>query len=218
MRKTILFDIDGTLLHAQGLGRPVFASAFQTAYGLNYPKMKSVSFVGATDSGVIRGMAAECGLESTPAREEHFYQILARDLDALLAQQPPKLYPGVTDLIRTLSDTYTLGLVTGNIRSTAWSKLRHAGLDRYFTFGAYGDEHELRGDIARAAVARAPHTPFLLVGDTPSDVEAAKAAGLKSLIVMTGWVTRESVADADYILDDFSDVAAAVELIRIAAE
>lgn len=89
----ILFDIDGTLLYARGLGRTAFGRAFETAYGLSYPDLEELSFVGATDSNVVRNMAAKCGVPNTPAREEHFFLCLAQILDAGLAQTPPWSIP-----------------------------------------------------------------------------------------------------------------------------
>ena len=210
MRSAILFDIDGTLLYARGVGRAAFGTAFLAAYGLPYPDIAGLCFVGATDSNVVRTMAAACGLASTPAREEHFYHRLACEIDAALAQNKPHLYPGIPELIARLDARgHALGLVTGNVRATAWSKLRHAALDHAFAFGAYGDEHHDRTEIARIAVGRAPAgtAARLLIGDTPLDVLAAKANGLVAVAVATGWVSAEDLAaaGADLVLPDFSD-------------
>ena len=210
MRSAILFDIDGTLLYARGVGRAAFGNAFLAAYGVPYPDVAGLNFVGATDSNVVRNMAAACGLVSTPAREEHFFLRLAHDIDAALAQNKPHIYPGIPELIARLSQHgQALGIITGNVRATAWSKLRHAGLDHAFTFGAYGDEHHERTAIARMAVTRAPADAAvkMLIGDTPLDVQAAKANGLKAVAVATGWVSAEELAaaGADLVLPDFSN-------------
>jgi phosphoglycolate phosphatase-like HAD superfamily hydrolase len=210
MRSAILFDIDGTLLYARGVGRAAFGTAFLAAYGVPYPDIAGLSFVGATDSAVVRDMAAACGVASTPAREEHFFLRLAHDIDAALSTNRPRLYPGIPELTaRLTSRGHALGLVTGNVRATAWSKLRHAGLDHAFSFGAYGDDHHLRPEIARIAISRTPADaiPRLLVGDTPLDVQAAKANGLATVAVATGWISAAELAaaGADLVLPDFAD-------------
>ena len=215
MRSALLFDIDGTLLYARGVGRAAFGSAFLAAYGVPYPHVDKLCFVGATDSNVVRAMAAECGIASTPAREEHFFLRLAHAIDAALAQNKPVIYPGVPQLIAGLNGRgHALGIITGNVRATAWSKLRHAGLDHAFAFGAYGDEHHERAAIAAIALARAPAgtSVRVLVGDTPLDVRAARANGLKSVAVATGWVSAEELAaaGADLVLPDFSNTDACV--------
>lgn len=210
MRSALLFDIDGTLLYARGVGRTAFANAFLAAYGVPYPDIAGISFVGATDSNVVRSMAAACGVGSTPAREEHFFMRLAHEIDAALVGNMPHVYPGVPELVARLNQRgHMLGIITGNVRATAWSKLRHAGLDQAFAFGAYGDDHHDRDEIARLAVSRVPSGAAVrvLVGDTPLDVRAARANGLKAVAVATGWVPAEELAaaGADLVLADFSD-------------
>lgn len=210
MRDALLFDIDGTLLYARGVGRAAFGAAFLAAYGRPYPDVGNLCFVGATDSNVVRMMAASCGIISTPAKEEHFFLRLAHDIDAALAQNAPLVFPGVPELISRLNGHgHALGIITGNVRATAWSKLRHAGLDHAFIFGAYGDEHHERSAIAALAITRVPSdaTVRILIGDTPLDVQAAHANGLKAVAVATGWVTAEELAaaGADLVVSDFSD-------------
>lgn len=219
MRNAVLFDIDGTLLYARGIGRAAFGTAFEAAYGVPYPNLTGLNFVGATDSRVVRSMAAECGVTSTPAREEHFFLHLATRIDAGLSQNKPLVYPGVPSLLEQLADRgHLLGIITGNVRATAWSKLRHAGFDHAFSFGAYGDDHHDRSAIARIALGRAPAncTVRLLVGDTPLDVQAAHANGLKAVAVATGWVSADELAaaGADLVLPDFADAAAAITHIE----
>jgi phosphoglycolate phosphatase-like HAD superfamily hydrolase len=215
MRASILFDIDGTLLYARGVGRIAFGNAFLAAYGVPYPDIAGLSFVGATDSNVVRTMAASCGIATSPAREEHFFLRLAHDIDAALHENRPHVYPGIPELTDRLNRRgHALGIVTGNVRATAWSKLRHAGLDHAFTFGAYGDEHHDRTEIARLAIGRTPAgaAARMLVGDTPLDVLAAKANGLIAVAVATGWVSAEELAaaGADLVLPDFSDTDARI--------
>ena len=210
MRSALLFDIDGTLLYARGVGRAAFGTAFLAAYGVPYPDVEGLCFVGATDSNVVRLMAAERGIASTRAREEHFYLHLAHDIDAALAENKPVIYPGIPELVARLNGRgHTLGIITGNVRATAWSKLRHAGLDHAFAFGAYGDDHHDRSAIAAIALTRAPDdcAVRILIGDTPLDVQAARANGLKAVAVATGWVPAEELAaaGADLVMPDFSD-------------
>ena len=219
MRSAVLFDIDGTLLYARGIGRAAFGTAFEAAYGVPYPNLDKLCFVGATDSNVVRTMAAECGVASTPAREEHFFLCLAHAIDAGLSQNKPLVYPGVPDLLDRLTRRgHALGIITGNVRATAWSKLRHAGLDHAFSFGAYGDDHHERPAIARIALGRVPSNAAvrLLVGDTPLDVQAARVNGLKAVAVATGWVSADELAaaGADLVLPDFADTDAAVTRIE----
>lgn len=209
-RPSIIFDIDGTLLYARGVGREAFGVAFEAAYRTPYPDVGKLCFVGATDSNVVRTMAQECNLENTTAQEEHFFFKLTQEVDQGLARTKPSIYPGVPQLLSALREAgFPLGIITGNIRPTAWSKLRHAGIDNFFSFGAYGDDHHDRCEITKIARARAPsHAPIaMLIGDTPLDIKAAKSNNLVALATATGWVSAAELtaAGADLVLQDFSD-------------
>ena len=220
MKNAILFDIDGTLLYARGLGRPAFAEAFAIAYGGARADVENVSFVGATDTAVIRALAAACGMPTSPAREERFFIELAKRLEPRLAENPPTVYPGLRAfLIALRARGFLLGVVTGNIRATAWAKLIHAGLADLFDFGAYADGEPDRDAIARTACERARTLgakPRLLVGDTPQDIRAAHAIGLPALAVhVAGWRTPEELraAGADALLPGYEDLPAALRAI-----
>ena len=216
MKTAILFDIDGTLLHAKGVGRPAFDRAFRAAYNQPYPYIEQLNFVGATDSGVLRAMTQACNILNTAAHEEHFFFELSKEIDTALAATPPHVYPGVaTFLERLCGRGVQLGLVTGNIRATAWSKLRHAKLDHFFSFGAYGDEHDNRNEITRFARTRlaADIRPVALIGDTPLDIQAATTNGLCAIAVATGWIEADALraAGADVVFNDFSDCSACID-------
>jgi phosphoglycolate phosphatase-like HAD superfamily hydrolase len=220
MKSAILFDIDGTLLYAKGIGRLAFAEAFEEAYGIS-ADFSAISFVGATDTAIIRDLAKNFGVASTPAREEHFFLSLTTHLDPRLrANKAIHVYPGVTSLLESLTARdKILGVVTGNIRATAWSKLVHAGLAPWFTFGSYACDHWNRDTLARIACERASQWDAqarLLIGDTPKDIQAAHAAGLPCLAVATGWITAAELhaAGADAVVEDFTDLERILPLIE----
>ncbi len=218
MNKSIIFDIDGTLLYARGIGRKAFGIAFRTAYGIDYPDVEKLCFVGATDSGVVRNMADECGVKNTIAKEEHFFLALTKEIDEELSRKKPLVYEGVPELLEELNITgFSLGIITGNIRATAWSKLRHGSIDSHFSFGAYGDDHHKREKITETAISRAPaDSPVsIMIGDTPLDIHAAKTNNLKAIAVATGWVSAKELAEAgaDLVLNDFSDTQSCINRI-----
>jgi phosphoglycolate phosphatase-like HAD superfamily hydrolase len=77
-------------------------------------------------------------------------------------------------------------------------KLEAAGLRDFFSFGAFSDDCETREDIFRSGAAevkrRLRHDARLcIVGDTPADIEAAKALGLPVIAVATGIYSREQL-------------------------
>lgn len=205
----ILFDIDGTLLHAPGAGRAAFARAFKEAFGWEQT-VEHVNFYGATDLNVFRGICTERGIESTPAMERSFFEHLAPALEARLAVNPPTLFPNVENILRAVSGEWKLGLVTGNIEATAWAKLHHAGIAHYFSFGGFGCTYADRAEIARQALkASGVERPakVFLIGDTPSDINAAKVNGFTAIAVATGGFDFQSLekAGADFVFENLTD-------------
>ncbi|MCU0857031.1 MAG: HAD family hydrolase [Pontiellaceae bacterium] len=205
----ILFDIDGTLLRVPGAGRAAFAQAFNEAFGWEQG-VEHVNFYGATDLNVFRGICVERGVESTPEMERAFFDRLAPALETRLAECSPVVFPNVEKILQEVSGDWKLGIVTGNIEATAWAKLRYAGLSRFFSFGGFGCTHADRADIARHALKNSgvKHPEkVVLVGDTPSDIHAAKANGFISIAVATGGfdVPALEKAGADFVFADLTN-------------
>lgn len=213
----ILFDIDGTLLHAPGAGRPAFAQAFKEAFGWEQTT-DHINFYGATDLNVFRQICAERGVESTPAMEKAFFERLAPALEERLKERPPILFPNVGKFLSEVSRYWKLGLVTGNIEATAWMKLRYAGIDQYFSFGGFSCNHADRAEIARNALKASgienPDKVFL-IGDTPNDINAAKANGFVSIAVATGGFDFQTLekAGADFVFDDLTDTEGLLSIL-----
>ena len=213
----ILFDIDGTLLYAPG-GRAAFAQAFQEAFGWDQTA-DHINFSGATDLNVFRGICVERGVESTPEMEQAFFERLAPALEIRLAERPPTLFPNVGNLLEILSKGRKMGLVTGNIEATAWAKLHHAGIAHYFSFGGFGCTHADRAEIARQALKASgverPEKVFL-IGDTPSDISAAKANGFIAIAVATGGFDFQTLekSGADFVFENLTDTDRLMSILK----
>jgi len=204
----IFCDIDGTLLHAKGSGSVSFGEAFQEAYGVPVD-MAHINFAGATDLRVIEQLVRENGMELDAFRTAHFFELLPEYLDQNMTRFPPDVFPGVGMFLERVSKHWKLGLVTGNIRECAYLKLKHGGLERYFSdIGGFGDDDGNRNRMAALALERAGHPSHaFLLGDTPSDIEAARANGMVSVAVCNGQFDRITLEaeNPDIIVDSFED-------------
>ena len=127
--------------------------------------------------------------------------------------------PGVTALLETsFASGVALGLLTGNLRRGAETKLASKDLWRYFPFGAFADDCEdrnllgpyaLRRARAHHAVDFAPANTWV-IGDTPHDVVCARAFGARAIAVATGRhsVDQLQVENPDAVFNDFGSPAA----------
>ncbi len=198
-----VFDIDGTLLNSRdGVHYNAFHSAMREFFGIT-STIDGVPVHGNTDPGIIRAVLRRDGIpdakfeEVWPRFAEHMCAEVERNRSALR----PELCPSVSDLIAALHRAgKLLGVASGNLERIAWAKLEAAGLRPYFTFGSFSDRREKREDIFRHAIEEArrrlnrPAAPVYMVGDTPSDVLAARAVGAPIIAVATGIFSLQELA------------------------
>lgn len=212
-----LFDIDGTLLNSGGAGRAALELAFCEEFGFSEMRGR-VSYSGRTDRSIMREILH---MHELDAHEEHFDRLIAGYLKRLpdsLQRNQGTVLPGVLDLLKTISgrqEKVAMGLLTGNIQAGARTKLGHFGLFDFFKFGGFGDLHWERDDVAREALEQVrtnvgefvePQN-ILVIGDTPLDVQCARAIGVKAIAVTTGWHSAEELqaTNPDLLLADLSD-------------
>jgi phosphoglycolate phosphatase-like HAD superfamily hydrolase len=119
-------------------------------------------------------------------------------------------------------------VLTGNIRPVAEVKLTALGLRDGIDLciGAYGDDHEDRTELVHVArrraagvVGRSPSsfsgTATVVIGDTPLDVSAARAAGARAVGVATGSYSAADLleAGAHAVLPDLTDTSAVLRAL-----
>jgi phosphoglycolate phosphatase len=223
-KKLLLFDIDGTLLASGGAGIRALAAAATEQFGDG--NLRGIEIAGRTDSLIARQVLARHGLEATPERITAFVDCYLGHLAALLPQVEGRLLPGVVALLEALKprNDLILALLTGNVARGAELKLTHHGLWHFFEFGAYADDHHDRNELGPVARRRArekhgvefPPERIYVLGDTPHDIACARAIGARVIAVATGKHTRTDLAEhaPDFILDDFSDLAAVLRTLE----
>lgn len=214
---TLLFDIDGTLIRTHGAGKAAMETALRRAFGVTHIN-DTVPYSGRTDRAIGRDLLTVHGLEATPENVTTLTETYLAELPTQLAKLGGEVCPGITailDATRGRTDVL-LGLLTGNIRRGAATKLGHFGLWDHFAVGGFGDDHFDRDDVARSAIrsveghlGRAVDANAVwVIGDTPLDVSCARAVGAKVVAVATGWHTLADLGThkPDLLLNDLSDV------------
>lgn len=225
--KLVLFDIDGTLLHAGGAGLKATLDSLRDFYGVPQAP-PDYSMAGKIDTQIVFELLDHAGIEPTGARARlnDYWQAYIEALEREIPVHAVTALPGVLPLLAHLREhpEALLGLLTGNLGPAAHIKLRAAGIDpAQFVVAAYGHEAESRADLPALAVARAEAMTgqrfagkdVVIIGDTPMDVQCGESLGVRTVGVATG---RYSVADlqavgADVVFPDFSDTPAVLEAI-----
>lgn len=227
MKSLLLFDIDGTLLRAGSVSLRCLGQAFKKVTTCSFPA--ELSAAGKTDPLIVREALRAC---SVPKREwvemetkilRKYPLYLERAQEELRAGS--SLLQGVEELLNHLHKRgLPLGLLTGNLENTARQKLDVFKLNRFFPVGGFGSDCADRNRLARVALERAcryygqrfePREVWV-IGDTPRDVEAARALGARVLAVATGPFTRPYLEEwmPDVTFDDLADLGVVVRALN----
>ena len=226
----VLWDIDGTLIRAGAAARGAVDAAVALAIG-RHPGDHGVVMGGKTDPQIAAEVLAACGLGADEAAA--LVADVVAHLEAELAGGAHRLVdggrvlPGVEALLAGLHadpDVHQ-SVLTGNTRANAATKLRAFGLDHWLDLetGAYGSDDPDRCALVPIARQRARHLRRLdvaprdvwVVGDTPRDLDCARAGGARCLLVATGRVLADELraAGPEAVLDDLADVPAVTRLL-----
>jgi phosphoglycolate phosphatase len=223
--RILLWDIDGTLIRSVRTGAykdytiPVLEEIFGTA-----GRLADLHVSGMTDLQIVFEALRDAGFSQDDilARAEVLVSRMTEEARRVTGNGAKffELLPGVRETLEALDvhPRYQSALVTGNIKPMAELKMELVGLDRFFTLpGAFGDESHNRRDLPASAAERirkhlqidlAPEH-FIVIGDTPNDIDCAHHFGARAVAVGTGrfYSTEELLKHKpDQFLPDLSEV------------
>jgi len=220
MQRLVLFDIDGTILTANGAAGRAFRRALEEVFGTSGPT-SGYSFAGRTDPQIARDLLTMAGLGADTI-DENLPEVWPRYTGHLrqeFTRTRARVFPGVAGLLERLADpadAVVLGLLTGNVAEGAQLKLESAGVaHRQFVVGAFGSDHADRRELPAIAVdraeARVGHRfsgkSIVIIGDTPFDIACGEHLGVRTIAVGTGSYSTSALAECgpDYLFEDFAD-------------
>ena len=222
--RILLWDIDGTLIQSVRPGSykdytiPMLEAVFGTAGRL--PEMK-VS--GMTDLQIVAEALRDEGFTHDHIHEriDHLRERYMVEMQKAAGngKQFFEILPGVREVLQAVADhpRYHSALLTGNIEPAAYFKMELVGVSEYFDLpGAFGDESHNRNDLPALAAERIsrhlkvdlqPHQ-FIVIGDTPNDIDCARHFGARAVAVATGRMYSYDdllANNPDTVLRDLSD-------------
>lgn len=194
MRKTILFDLDGTLTDS---GEGIINCAIYAMEHFNLPippREELRVFVGPplTDTFMKFGVAPEDAVEAVEIYRERFIPI---------GMYENKLYPGIQKLLETLrAEGHILCIATSKPESMAREILRYFDIGKYFHYicGATLDHtRDTKEQVISYLLTQCKSEyPWVMVGDTAFDVIGAKAHNIPAIGVAWGYGLVEEMRDA----------------------
>lgn len=219
MIKAILFDFNGVVIDDEPLQLKAAQAALQ-AEGIALTEREYYDSLGMDDFTFFRAAFARAGREPT---EELFKRVLdafTKSHRELIEDELP-LFPGVVTFIKALSRRYPLAVVSMARRASIEYVLERAGLAKAFSVVVSAEDvsackpdpacvnraleklNEARRAAGQTALAPAE---CLVIEDSPPGIEAARAAGMRTLGV-TNTVSEKLLraAGADVVTASLAD-------------
>jgi len=223
-----LFDIDGTLLREGIAPKLAFARALRETFDTTGP-ISGFRFAGMTDPQCVAEIMRMAGIADDVIQERRD-QCLERYVTHLRVEMRnhdgAKLFPGVKEVLGRLHgrDDVLVGLLTGNVQPGAMLKLDRFKLGEYFRFGAFGDDHEDRCELARIALEKAGRLTgrpvrgddTTVIGDTmDTDIQGGVQMGYRTILVLSGISKNEELKKyafkPDLVVNSVSDIELPLE-------
>ncbi len=214
--KLLLFDIDGTIIDSGEAGTRSLNLAFEELFSIP-DGFKDISMAGKTDIQIMKEALYRHGIENDNGHIKALCEAYIRHLRHQIENPRRHIKPFIRESLSFFSNDkgLALGLLTGNIREGAMIKLSPFGLEKYFPFGAFGDDDEERNALLPIAVRRfmslsgreIDYRDCVVIGDTPRDVECAKVHGAFAIAVATGPYSYDILlkTGADLVLRNISE-------------
>ncbi len=210
----ILFDIDGTLLSVDsGFNRPLIREILDDL-NIDYPNMETDPFSGRTDHDILTSFLANHNFDEDLYQE--LKSVYIERITTRIQKEHVFRQPHIDNAISFFEDLGSyIGLLTGNYPTAATAKLKAADIHYDFSFGAFGEFDTDRNQLPMIALDTVQKnlgiepdpSKFLIIGDTPRDIECAQYAGMKSVAVTTGKFSKAELSSCkpDLVLENLAN-------------
>ena len=213
----IVFDLDGTLIDSAP-DLQAIANALLAGEGAAPISLADVhQFIGEGVGVFVARMRAARGIPDS-AQDRLLADFVARYDGAVDLTQP---YPGMHAALAHLAQDHALGLCTNKLIGPTRTVLRHFDLERFFGAVLGGDSlPQRKPDPAPldATFAALGDGLRLYVGDSDTDAETARRAGVPFVLFTKGY-RKSAVADLlhDAAFDDWAGLPGLVRAHLAAA-
>ena len=210
MHDTFLFDIDGTLVSMEldfvQIRKEV--DALLVSHGYPEERLHKTASTLETITSAVEYMQVE-GLDWELAKKEAETYLESVELEAA---SKAVLIKGADTVLKLLKDSRKkVGVITRNNRRVVLSILEKSGLSLYVDIVLARDDVEKvkpDPDHVLRALEKLNSSPdkTVVIGDHIFEIEAGNTVGCFTIGVLTGSGTRETLKDADMIVDSIDDL------------
>ena len=206
----MIFDLDGTLVHSV----PDMHNAINktlTQYNLeNISEQKLQTFVGEGMLSLSKKVVDYCG------GNQELYETVFNSYRQNYSEEPYKystLMPGVMNALNYFhNQKIPMGICTNKRQLVTEKLIKQMNLDKFFdvVIGARDNiPLKPKPDMIQITINQfnSIKGSFFMVGDTSNDIDAAKAANIKSIAVNGGYTHVDiNSLGADYTLETMEEI------------
>ena len=190
--KAVFFDLDGTLVDSVPALTVAINRVMRAGRHREFSQDEISRMVGKGAKALIERVCQAQGLETTPELVGELLQSYAREMmSGTLPEE--RFYTGAREAVAALHAAgFKTVLVTNKMRAVTELFLERSGLAADLDALVAGDDTEHpkpAADMLLLACRKAGVTPSeaVMVGDSENDALAARAAGVRAMLVSTGY-------------------------------
>ena len=200
----IIFDVDGTLTSTNELIFESFRYISQKYFNKNLTNEEIMSLFGPTEDVILK----EWSGDKFEIVKDDYYNFYSNN------HHMADLYPGIREILSFIkSKNILLSIFTGKGREAATITLKKLEVFEFFDLIISGDDvvkHKPSAEGINKFLEKfgLKKERVLMIGDSPSDVKAARSAGVKIASVIWDSYVKDEVLHlgSDYIFREVSEL------------
>lgn len=210
-----LFDVNGTLIKKKLENDKAYINALKDLFEIEDP-FNGIETTARSDKAIFKDFLKKINTTYTDTIFDKFLTHYEKMLEKLKEENIWGKNDNVDKFIKKVVEKECdLALLTGNLEVGAKYKLEAIDVWRYFETGGFGEDAEIRTDIADAALKKVKkyynvdsYRKIIIVGDTEKDIKVANYLNAVSIIFYADNNLKKKLSqhNPDYLINDFTQI------------